>query len=242
MRVFAFMLLLMLSTAAFAETKASPATGETMTVDEAVFSKPLDAWFQPNLCAQNPGGNIFVSLASSNTVLKIPRQLFDRAMPKSFDMSQDDSGRVMIKIAKTGGCPETPFNTARLLLHPPQGVDTSGLLITVSPGLHDGELTKLRDSGTCAEEATDFLKCSGRQTISGTPQHIDYYMSKKELQKSGGPLRARCQYVHEKPFCLITDKVTNDTSFEVVLKAAPTLENIRALHDAAETAVESFKP
>lgn len=238
MRRLFFIFLLLWSAPACAGTPAG-----TITVDEESFSKPLDSWFHPEVCATSPGDNIFVAVGSGGkSVFKIPRSAYVRAMPNSFEMYQDDSGKVKIKIGKTAGCPETPFSVSRLLLLAPKGVDTSGVLITVSAGLHDAEMAKLRDSGTCTEEEAGLLKCSGRQTISGTPQHVEYFMAKTELQASGGPLRARCQFVQMRRFCLIADKITDDTSFEATLTAAPTLGNIRGLHDAVASAMKAFQP
>lgn len=238
--VLALALMLMLFSGP-ALAKNGPA-GDMRSVDVGILAGVPSGWFQPTACAHDPGENIYVAIGSADRVVfKIPRKLYQRAIPVGYAMTQSATGGAEMTINKAAGCAELPLNLSRLFLSPPQDLPASGIVFTVMAGLHDKELTALRDSGKCAIAAPGFLKCSGRQTVNGTRQAIDYFMAKQDVQASGGPLRVRCQSVKEQTVCVMMDKMTDDTNYETTLQGAPTLESLRALHQAMEGVIDGFR-
>jgi len=211
-------------------------------VDVGVLAGPPSGWFQPTACAHDPGADIYVAIGSADrAVFKLPRNLYQRGIPVGYDMAQSENGGAEMRINKAAGCPELPLTFSRVFLAAPAGLPAEGMVLTVTAALHDKELTALRDGGKCAVAGPDFLKCSGRQTVDGKRQAIDYFMAKRDLQVSGGPLRVRCQSVQDRHVCVMMDKITEDTNYETTPKGAPTLENLRALHAAMADVIGNFR-
>jgi hypothetical protein len=214
-------------------------------VPESDFARPLSSWFHPGKCAASPGKFIHVSVGNGEkTVLKIERGLYEVATPNNIDMEGKPKAPVNIVMPEETGCPGTPFNVARMLLKTPPGIDNaSGLILTLPGKLHDEDLAKLRDSDGCAElkDEPGTVHCVGVQTVGGLKQPVEYIMAKdpKDLQKSGGPMRARCIYpARDKRVCTIQDSISGEAGYEAIMKAEPTLKNIRTLHEQVESYIK----
>jgi hypothetical protein len=241
MRYIVFIFLVFFSSASW----ANDVLIDSINLDEDSFTKPLTTWFHPEICATNPGEFIYISIGyTEKTIFKIQRSLYEQALPTSFNMSKKLGESTKIQINKTAGCPETPLAIARIQLNTPHGIDGNGVILTLSSNMHDANLIKLRDSGTCPKTESGLIHCSGNQTINGVRQPVEYFMAENisDLQNSGGPMRAKCMFFgSNKRICTISDTINSGVSYETILKDEPTLKNIHALHEQLELFIKTIR-
>lgn len=217
---------------------ADPATGNVF-IDQGVFQTPATRWFKPGICATDPGDFIYISVGIGETrmaTFKVKRDLYEAAIPNDVkSMFTDTDGNIMLEVAKNSGCPENPLVVARVQLDSPEKFAGNGVIFTLAANReHDQHLLRLRDSGQAKEIEPGLLHSAGRQTLGGVQQMVEYYLAKDALQKTGGPLRARCVYKDDHKICIVSDAVNKSVNYESIIRGEPTLKQIHDVHDALE--------
>jgi len=236
-------------------TSAMAASEEgLMELDDARLAKPLDTWFKPETCVQNPGEYFYFSLGQKDvTVFKIKRSMYRRADLSSWPVVKKvKSGKLEGLVKKNMGCQESPIPVAQIFLAAPKGKIDTGveddlfMLRLDGNRSHDANLIKLRDSGKATEVHDGLLYFAGEQTLNGKKQPVAYFMAKnsKDMQKSGGPMRARCL---ESPnpealMCSAIDAINKEAVYEALLPVwPPKLSDIHKLHGQVSSFVEGLR-
>lgn len=239
--------------ASIASTSARASNESLMEFDDALLMKPLETWFKPASCAKDVGEYFYISLGKKDvSVFKIKRSMYRKASLSSWPIvSQNRSGKITGEVKKNMGCQESPMPVSQIFLGAQGKVDTGvqdDLFILRLDGnmSHDKHLIKLRDSGEAKEVHEGLLYFAGEQTLNGKKQPVAYFMAKdpKDLQKSGGPMRARC-LAGPNPkalMCSVTDAINKDAVYEAVLPVwPPKLADIRKLHSQMRSFVDEIR-
>jgi hypothetical protein len=220
-------------------------TGDMKSLAMDDFGKPGAVWFDPKSCARPSGADLYIVLGVST--LKIPRAAVRGAVPGKIDrMTQDPSGKLTMQVARNAGCAEKPVSYSSVSLSPVSSVEAGAIVISTSPEDRrtlDTQLAKIRDSGSCPSIEPGLIYCEGSRTVGGTKERVGYLMAAdtKLVQKSEGPLRARCLFRGDKPFCNVLDDVDGGVRYELPVVGKPTLEQIKLTHERARAFVDSIR-
>lgn len=224
-----------------------------MVFDEKSLQGPLDRWFNPDVCDSDPGEYFYISLGVEDaSVLKIKKDMYYGASLSAWKrLKKDQDGNIIQLVDENMGCAESPMPVLMIALLAPEGMAQTGVgdnlfILKLDNQGHDKHLLKLRDSGE-AELVTDgLLYSSGTQTINGRKQPVAYFLAQDpaKLQKSGGPIRARClEYSgSEVPMCSVIDAINKEAVYEAVVPVwPPKLVDIQKLHSQMTDLVDSLR-
>lgn len=234
--------------------RAEVPEADLMDFEERSLMKPLDTWFKPEVCAQNPGEYFYVSLGHRDvSIFKIKRSLYQRASISAWPVVTGTDGNLLKgQVKKTMGCPESPMPVTQIFMSAPEGTAHTGVSSNLfslrldGTQSHDAHLLKLRDSGKAKEVHEGLLYDAGMQSLNGVKQPVAYFLAKdkNDLQKSGGPTRARC-VPHKDPetlMCVVIDAINKEAVYEAVLPTwPPKLQDIHKLHAEMTALVESLR-
>ena len=207
-----------------------------------LLGQPAKGWFDPKSCARPPGARIHVLVGQA--VLAVPTDNVRAMMPSRISQMRAVAGKIVARIGRTAGCPETPFPAAAVSLMGLKGVRSGMLVITATPdnkAAFEAQLVKIRDSGACTSAGPGLIRCEGNRTTPSGRERVAYVMAVDPAvrQASGGPLRALC-ILEPVQRCNVVDDLDGGVRFDSVIAGPLTLEKVRQVDAEGRSFVESL--
>lgn len=236
--------LLLAATLAITLSGSASAQEPLRALAEDAFAKPATTWFDPKACKQPSSPDLYLSVGKA--VLKVPVAIVRGGSPGKLDrMTQDVNKKITLHVPQNVGCAERPWSISNVQLAPVRAVESGAIVISWTPEGRslDPQLTQLRDSGSCPVLEPGLLYCDGSRNVGGAREQVVYLMAADStlVQRSGGPLRARCLFRDNKPFCNVLDDLDGDVRYELPIVGKPSLDTITQAHAKARAYVDSLR-